>query len=211
MNIFEKLLNVQSELNAPKGQWNAFSKFKYRSCEDILEAVKPLLKKVKASLIVRDELVQIGDRFYVKATAEFYDVESENSGEKLSTSAYAREELTKKGMDSSQITGSASSYARKYALNGLFCIDDNQDADSKDNTEKLGKSEKEMQAKQKEIEKQTIGQAKINVIKKELERTGINEGPILKRYKIQKMEDITEELFPKVVSALKKTPSKEVK
>ena len=126
MSVYEKLLKVQSELKAPKNQYNKFGSFYYRSCEDIQEGVKPLLKEINAVLVVGDELVLVGDRYYIKATAKFIDVES---GESVENTAYAREETDKKGMDASQITGSASSYARKYALNGLFCIDDVKDAD----------------------------------------------------------------------------------
>lgn len=127
VGIYKKLLEIQTELKAPKGQYNSFGKYKYRSCEDILEAVKPICKKNNATLIIADELQNIGDRYYIKATATIIDIED---GSILSNTAYAREEETKKGMDGSQITGTASSYARKYALNGLFCIDDTKDADT---------------------------------------------------------------------------------
>lgn len=127
MSIYEKLLNIQLELKAPKGQYNSFGKYKYRSCEDILEAVKPICAKHKATLVVSDELKYIGERYYIEATAELIDIED---GSSIQNTAYAREEETKKGMDGSQITGTASSYARKYALNGLFCIDDTKDADT---------------------------------------------------------------------------------
>ena len=127
-----KTLNkIQKELKAPKGQKNTFGNYNYRSCEDILEAVKPLLGE--AVLTISDEIVNLGDRFYVKAIATI-----SQGTENVSVSAYARESLEKKGMDSSQITGATSSYARKYALNGLFCIDDTKDAD---NTNKHGKDE----------------------------------------------------------------------
>ena len=126
MNVYEKLMQVQSELKAPKNQFNSFGKYKYRSTEDILEALKPLLAATKAVVTINDEVIQVDDRFYIKATATFVDVES---SEKHSVSALAREESSKKGMDSSQLTGSTSSYARKYALNGLFLIDDTKDSD----------------------------------------------------------------------------------
>ena len=126
MELREKLMNIQNELKAPKSQWNDFGKYNYRSCEDILEAVKPLALKYKSIVTVTDELQQIGDRYYILATATIYDVESDKS---MQATAYAREPETKKGMDSSQITGSTSSYARKYALNGLFAIDDTKDSD----------------------------------------------------------------------------------
>lgn len=127
MSVYEKLSKVQSELKAPKGQYNSFGKYKYRSCEDILEAVKPLNAKHGVVLTVGDEIVEISNRFYVKATAVFVDIES---GEKIINTALAREDDAKKGMDGSQITGTASSYARKYCLNGLYCIDDTKDADT---------------------------------------------------------------------------------
>jgi hypothetical protein len=124
------LLNeIQQKLKVPKGQFNAFAKYNYRNAEDILEAVKPLLGD--GTLRLDDELVQIGDRYYVKATAWLTDGSAENT---WGAAGYAREEAEKKGMDAAQITGAASSYARKYALNGLFCIDDTKDADNHDNT-----------------------------------------------------------------------------
>lgn len=122
----KSLIAIQNELKAPKGQYNSFGKYHYRSCEDILEAVKPLLYKHNATLSITDEVVLIGDRFYVKATATFVSAD----GYVQNVSAYAREEQDKKGMDGSQITGASSSYARKYALNGLFLIDDTKDSDS---------------------------------------------------------------------------------
>lgn len=124
--IQEKLLFIQSELKAPKGQFNNFGKYKYRSCEDILEAVKPLLKKEGVILLITDSIEYIGDRFYVKAKARFHI----NNNASISVSAYAREPEAKKGMDVAQVTGTSSSYARKYALNGLFCIDDTKESDA---------------------------------------------------------------------------------
>ena len=120
------LAQIQSELKAPKGQRNTFGKYNYRSCEDILEAVKPLLKERGLVILITDDIVQIGERYYVRATATIYDSE----GSFISNSALAREELKRSGMDASQITGATSSYARKYALNGLFAIDDTKDADA---------------------------------------------------------------------------------
>lgn len=132
MNIYEKLLNIQNELKVPKNQFNKFGNYKFRNCEDIMEAVKPLCKKYNSVLLVDDNIEQIGERFYIKATATFIDCEN---GENLQNNAYAREENDKKGMDASQLTGCASSYARKYALNGLFNIDDSKDSDSITNEE----------------------------------------------------------------------------
>lgn len=126
----EKLVKIQKELKAPKGNFNAFAKYNYRSAEDILEAVKPLVHKQGLTLYLSDEVVNIGESNYVKATATLDDGEN-----RLWVHAFAREEVSKKGMDSAQITGSTSSYARKYALSGLFAIDDGKDADTQDNTE----------------------------------------------------------------------------
>lgn len=127
MSIYQKINKIQVELKAPKSQRNNFGNYNFRNCEDILEALKPLLLREKIIIQLSDDLVQIGDRFYIKATATLIDVES---GEKHSTTAFAREELSKKGMDGSQITGASSSYARKYALNGLLAIDDTKDSDT---------------------------------------------------------------------------------
>lgn len=122
----KELIAIQSELKAPKSQYNKFGGYKYRKAEDILEAVKPLLAKQKCTLIITDDVVLIGNRIYVKATATIKN----EKGECETTNGWAREEETKKGMDGSQITGASSSYARKYALNGLFAIDDNADSDT---------------------------------------------------------------------------------
>lgn len=122
----KELIAIQSELKAPKSQFNKFGGYKYRKAEDILEAVKPLLNKQKCTLTITDDIVMVGNRIYVKATATIKN----EKGEFETTTGWAREEETKKGMDGSQITGASSSYARKYALNGLFAIDDNADSDT---------------------------------------------------------------------------------
>lgn len=131
MTFQQKMVAVQSKLKAPKGQYNSFGKYNYRSCEDILEGVKPLLNKYDLYLTIDDEVKLIGDRYYIKATATLSD-----GAESISVSAYARESLDKKGMDASQVTGATSSYARKYALNGLLAIDDTKDVDTMDNSKK---------------------------------------------------------------------------
>ncbi len=138
MNIYQKLNKIQTELKAPKGQFNKFGNYKYRNCEDILEALKPLLKETQTVIMISDKVVTVGDRFYIEATATLYDCESEQAS-CVSNTALAREEASKKGMDGSQVTGASSSYARKYALNGLFAIDDTKDADSQDNTKEPAK------------------------------------------------------------------------
>ena len=134
-----KLVKIQAELKAPKNQVNSFGKYKYRSAEDIIEAVKPILNKYETALIVSDEVVQVGDRIYIKATATLLDLMDFN----ISVSGWAREEDVKKGMDAAQITGSASSYARKYALNGLFAIDDTKDSDAtNDHKDEIGEEKR---------------------------------------------------------------------
>ena len=143
----KELINIQSELKAPKSQYNSFGKYQYRNAEDILEAVKPLLKKNNCHLTITDEIILIGDRYYVKATAEIT-----NGTEVVMTSALAREEESKKGMDSAQLTGATSSYARKYALNGLFCIDDTKDSDYNNQGDKGEKeAPKQVPAPTKEV------------------------------------------------------------
>ncbi len=136
MNIFEKLLCIQIELKAPKNQYNSFGKYNYRNCEDILEAVKPICKKYGAVLVLRDKPFVVNERYYVETTATLYDCEKPE--DHIFVTASAREEETKKGMDGSQVTGASSSYARKYALNGLFDIDDTKDSDT---TNKGGESQ----------------------------------------------------------------------
>lgn len=145
--MYRKLLAIQTELKAPKGQYNSFGKYHYRSCEDVLEALKPILDKYKATVYITDEIKLIGERYYVEATAHFVDCET---GKEITITACAREEESKKGMDGSQVTGASSSYARKYALNGLFAIDDTKDSDA---TNTHGKEEtpikKELTPRQK--------------------------------------------------------------
>ena len=129
MSVYKKLLDIQTELKAPKNQKNTFGNYNYRSAEDVLEALKPLLLSNNVTVIINDEIVNVGNRFYIKAKVKFIDFET---GESIETTAFAREPENKKGYDESQITGSASSYARKYALNGLFMIDDVKDADGQE-------------------------------------------------------------------------------
>lgn len=180
-NIYEKLSNIQQELKAPKGQRNSFGNYNYRSCEDILEAVKPLCLKNKCSLILNDTLENIGDRYYIKATARLIDIEDGISS--VENNAYAREEEVKKGMDGSQITGTASSYARKYALNGLFNIDDTKDAD----TDAYTKRTREVIEITDIADEITANESQLKLIK-----TLVKDIPaLLTFYKIDKLEDLT--------------------
>ncbi len=140
MDFLMKLSEIQRKMKAPKSKYNSFGKYSYRSAEDILEAFKPYEEEYKVSLVIRDDIVAVGDRVYVKATAQLLDCESE---QEASAWAYAREADTKKGMDESQITGTASSYARKYAMNGLFLLDDTKDADTDEYAAQSGKKKQE--------------------------------------------------------------------
>ena len=163
-SIFKKLLTIQSKLKAPKGQYNEYGKYYYRSCEDIFEAVKPLLAETGTALVMKDEIVEVNGRFYVKATAVLM-----TEDEEITNSAYAREEETKKGMDASQITGSCSTYARKYALNGLFLIDDTRDADTMDNREEAKKEQPKKEEPKKEAPKKAEQKTEPKTAKQEIE------------------------------------------
>ena len=191
MSIYEKLLNVQAELKAPKNQYNSFGKYKYRSCEDILEGLKPVLKKNKVTLHISDSIEVIGDRIYVKATAVFIDIED---GTTITNEAYARESDVKKGMDESQITGATSSYARKYALNGLFLIDDTKDADTDEYQGKIrgqSKDETELDNKWTAQGKDLIDATKIKSLKGICKNHKMPEEQLAKKYGKEKIEDIT--------------------
>lgn len=180
VNIYQKLSNIQNELKAPKGQRNSFGNYNYRSCEDILEAVKPLCKKNNVVLVLPDELVNIGTtRYYIKATATLYDLDN---CDKIENTAYAREEETKKGMDASQITGTASSYARKYALNGLFNIDDTKDADTDEYTKKT------KQTNENEFEDMSIQETQKQYIQGNLSESNLNS--ILGKLKVNSIDEL---------------------
>ena len=198
MNIYEKLLNVQTELKAPKGQFNAFGKYKYRRCEDILEALKPVLNKYKLTFFINDEIVEVNNRNYVKATITIINIEKPD--EQIQTSALAREEETKKGMDGSQITGASSSYARKYALNGMFMIDDTKDSDST-NTHGKDKTEQEkvkdfLNSRNGMIEKLSE-YVKGDKLERMLKNYGVNE---LFEMKDEQLKDACKKIFDKKVS-----------
>lgn len=168
MTIKQKLLKIQTELKAPKNQFNKFGNYKYRNAEDILEAVKPLLFATKTTTTISDEVVNIAGRFYVKSTATLFDTESD---EFISVNGFAREEESKKGMDGSQITGASSSYARKYALNGLFAIDDTKDSDTTNEHGRDDKPEQKKPETKTELDKAVLD--KINKAKTEVELKNI--------------------------------------
>lgn len=187
MNLYEKLATIQQELIAPKNQYNSYGKYNYRSCEDILEGLKPFMSKLKVILKITDELVYIGERYYIKATASLIDVESEAV---ISNTAYAREEENVKGMSLAQITGSTSTYARKYALNGLFCIDDVKDADSRDN-----RQAEQKKAEEKKIENSVIDEVKVKALLARCEKDGVEPAKITKLYKVSSIADLTEVMY----------------
>jgi len=154
--LIQKLQSIQGKLKVPKNQRNNFGGYFYRSLEDIMEAAKPLLSETGTTITIADEIVMLGDRYYVKATVTFSDGSSD-----LSVSAFAREPLTKKGMDESQITGAASSYARKYAMNGLLAIDDTKDADATNEHDKAKAPDKPPKAKKAEAPELTEQNMKV--------------------------------------------------
>lgn len=202
MNVYEKLLQVQQKLKAPKGQYNEFGNFHYRSCEDIQEAVKPLLTEVKAVLLTCDEVVMIGSRFYIKATAIFQDTESTD---RITNTAFARETEEKPKMDAAQITGSCSSYARKYALNGLFCIDDSKDPDTQEQkppARPAGRQQISQVPQGSRSPKPTKND--LDRLRKEAQRTGTDLSAVYSRYGVSRIEDLTLEQFMRAMSAFKK-------
>lgn len=210
-NIYIKLFHIQQNLKAPKNQYNEFGNYYYRSCEDIQEALKPLLQEMGTVLLLSDEVINIGERYYIKASAILCDTDS---GEQIINTAYAREPDSKPKMDHAQITGSCSSYARKYALNGLFCIDDTKDPDTMDNTgrnqtanrangssQPADKSNGSSQQSAIHVQRQHI-----KAIKAEIARTGAQEESVLKRYKLTSLQNMTMEQFRNAMGIFKKMP-----
>ena len=195
MEFKEKLQKIQCELKAPKNLYNSFGKYKYRNAEGICEAVKPMLEKYKVILTLSDDIIQVGERYYIKATASLKDVESDGF---IDITAMARESLDKKGMDESQITGTASSYARKYALNGLFLLDDTKDADSDEYHNQTKKDDQPSEKEQKEVEtikQQKISALKVKAIQTAIAKERIDPQSVLNVYKIKSFEEMTEEMF----------------
>lgn len=189
----EKLMTIQSKLVAPKNQFNKFGNYKYRSCEDILEALKPLLSETKTSLTISDDIILVGERIYVKAIATLRDCESDAI---IENSAFARESEDKKGMDLSQVTGATSSYARKYALNGLFCIDDTKDADATNTHGKEATIETDTSSDKKATPKQI--EILLGVYKDD------NLTKLLKANNIEKIQDLPMTKASELISKLKK-------
>lgn len=199
MAVYEKLIAVQSELKAPKNQFNKFGKFYYRNCEDILEALKPILKKHKATTFISDEIVvKENGSAYIKATVTFVDVET---GETVSNTAYAKEGQGKNGMDPSQATGATSSYARKYALNGMYCIDDTKDADT-DEYKVQTEAKKDTEAK-KEVSADRITPAQLKELNGLLKAAGYNTEKVnnLKAaFGVSRLDELSKAQFDAVMS-----------
>lgn len=209
----QALKKIQQELKAPKGQYNSYGKYAYRSAEDILEAVKPLLAKYDAELILSDDITEVGGRIYVKTTARFIEHDAETNTNDLATvTAFAREPAERKGMDESQITGTASSYARKYALNGLFLIDDNKDADSIDapqtnaqpaqqvanNTRVNGRATAQNAAQRNTAASQTV----IETITRLISETNTDTAKFLAFFKVNAVQDLTADQAKKAYNML---------
>ena len=202
MSIHDSLQQIQSKLKAPKGQFNSFGKYNYRSCEDILEGVKPHLAETRTTLTISDNIEYVGERYYIKATATLTDV---STGESVSVSALAREEENKKGMDASQLSGATSSYARKYALNGLFCIDDTKDSDATNQHGKGDQSSKPVddipEVKKGKLMQQIFDKAKAKRLTKE------DTSKILAQFNVTKLDElgvVELETVYNIIGALKK-------
>ena len=187
--ISEKLMKIQTELKAPKNLWNSYGGYKYRNAEGICEAVKPFLLRENLVLTLNDEIVAIGNRVYVKAIARLEDTD----GTSISVCAFAREAESKKGMDDSQITGTASSYARKYALNGLFLLDDTKDADSDEYAKQTKAKEEEAEAEKhfEEVAKEKIPETHIKALVEKCKKDNVSVDFICQAYKVDKFGDLT--------------------
>ena len=195
MNVYEKLIAIQSELKAPKSQYNNFGKYAYRNCEDILEALKPLLKEHKSTVYISDEIVTVLERFYIKATVTFIDAET---GESITNTAYAREEESKKGMDGSQVTGASSSYARKYALNGMFAIDDTKDSDFTNTTTKVDNAG----LSEAQIKRLLAIASKVNISADDVKIV------VAKTFGVQDLRKMNKQQYDEICSRLEKKGSK---
>lgn len=209
MGIHEKLMKIQTEIKAPKNLRNTFGNYNYRNAESIFEAAKPYLAKEKCTLVIEDSIEQCGDRIYIKATAILTDTET---GEQTSVSAFARESSTKKGMDDSQITGATSSYARKYALNGLFLLDDTKDADTDEHRKEAdarSKKNKQNEVTEQQIETEKhydelgemkIAKIKVDSLRERCKADGVSIEKVCEICKVEKPENLTEKLYSNINS-----------
>lgn len=202
-----KLMEIQTKIKAPKNLYNSFGKYKYRNAEGICEAVKPYLAEMQCTLTLSDEIIEVGGRIYVKATATLRDIETQES---ISSTAMAREAEEKKGMDESQITGTASSYARKYALNGLFLLDDTKDADSDEHhveaeeKKKRAKEEEEHDKAVEDISKMKISKIKVDSLANKAVADNVPLKRIIDLYKVPDLESMTEKQYRNCMDNWKK-------
>ena len=202
MKIYEKLGTIQTKLKAPKNQFNKFGGYTYRNVEDIQESVKPLLEETKTVLTIYDDIEQIGDRYYVKATATIAALEDDSS---ISVTAFAREPLDRKGMDDAQVTGATSSYARKYALGGLFLLDDTKDADA-DNAGNI--KQNNPSAKKAPSPKNEEKNRMVDSLMWQLKRTGVGLKGMLQAHGVERVEDMTEQQLASAIAQLSVKPEK---
>ena len=204
MGIGEKMVDIQSKLNAPKNLFNRFGNYSYRSAESILEAVKPLLRNNKCYLVLTDDICEVGNRVYVKATATIYDAETNDS---VTNTAFAREADNKKGQDDSQITGATSSYARKYALNGLFLIDDNKDADTDEyhnQTYQKKQTPRTQRVQAPEVLKPN--KLQLDALIELAKSKGFGVSQIARRAKVKNLEDMTMEMYTTLANGFQTLP-----
>lgn len=204
--IYNKLSEIQKKLFVPKGQKNSFGNYNYRSCEDILQAVKPILADLGCVLFLTNDMECIGNRNYVKATARLVELDT---GEQIESIAHAREDEVKKGMDGSQITGASSSYARKYALAGLFCIDNEKDADTNEYT----KRQKEAKEEKPDpvylpTDDKVVTTEQWNKLASEMKRTGATEKYLCETFNVDKLNDMSQFQVITALNKFKNTPSK---
>lgn len=204
--LLKKLCSIQSEMKAPKNLYNSFGKYKYRNAEGILEAFKPFGKKYGLVLLLNDEVVETSAADYIKSTAILIDVET---GDEIKNSALARESAEKKGMDDSQITGTASSYARKYALNGLLLLDDTKDADTDEYHEQTHQDKSGIITD--DNAKLLITKEQLDKINSEIERTGMDVKKILSLFKIKDLKEMNNTQFTTCMNKFKATPTREDK
>ena len=197
MTIYQKLAEIQSTMKAPKNLYNKFGKYNYRNAESILEAFKPYEVKHKVMLLIKDDIRVIGDRFYVCAEAKLIDLESETS---ISTFGFAREALTKTGMDEAQITGAASSYARKYALNGLFLLDDTKDADT-DEFHQQTHPQKQQSVPQPP--RRVLNPEELEMFTADLQQAGANIQSICKRCRVNSLAELTPEQANEIMQIIR--------
>lgn len=201
MTIYEKLSAVQQELKAPKNRRNTFGKYNYRSCEDILEAVKPILAKHKATILITDDISEVGGKVYIQATVRFVDLQV--NGDMITVNAFARESVEKKGMDDAQITGTSSSYARKYALNGLFLIDDVKDPDSDEYKEEAEQKSKASAKKPKDsVLDEYVNAGQLETLNMLLKKAEITEDKFREIYNIATMPEFPANKYEDAVKKL---------